>query len=46
MQFDKRKTKIVKAAFNPKNKNILRPDKIIPWKISLIHSSTPTIFRF
>ena len=34
MQFDKRKMKIVKAAFNPENKNILRPEKIIPWKIN------------
>ncbi len=34
MKFDKRKMKIVKAAFNPKNKNILRPEKIIPWKIN------------
>ena len=34
MQFDKRKMKIVQAAFNPENKNILRPDKLIPWKIN------------
>ena len=34
MQFDKRKMKIVQAAFNPNNKNILRPDKLIAWKIN------------
>jgi hypothetical protein len=34
MQFDKRKMKFVQAAFNPENKKILRPDSLIPWKIS------------
>ncbi|MBU8848640.1 MAG: hypothetical protein KOO64_03820 [Desulfobacterales bacterium] len=34
MQFDKRKMKIVKAPFNPENKNILRPEKLSPWKIN------------
>ncbi|MCK5696483.1 MAG: hypothetical protein KAH62_07845 [Desulfobacula sp.] len=34
MQFDKQKMKIVKAPFNPENKNILRPEKLSPWKIN------------
>ncbi|SDT84174.1 hypothetical protein [Desulfobacula phenolica] len=34
MQFDKRKMKIVKAPFNPENKNILRPDRLSSWKIN------------
>lgn len=34
MQFNQRKMKIVQAAFNPENKNILRPEKLIAWKIS------------
>jgi hypothetical protein len=34
MQFDQRKMKVVQAAFNPDNKNILRPEKLIPWKIA------------
>ena len=34
MQFDKQKMKIVKAPFNPENKRILRPGKLIPWKIN------------
>lgn len=34
MQFDKKKMKFVHAPFNPKNKKILRPDKLSPWKIN------------
>jgi len=34
MQFDKRKMKIVKAPFNPENKNILRPEMLSSWKIN------------
>ncbi len=34
MQFNQRKMKIVQAAFNPENKNILRPEKLIAWKIN------------
>ncbi|MCP4671797.1 MAG: hypothetical protein GY857_10890 [Desulfobacula sp.] len=34
MQFDQRKMKVVQAAFNPENSNILRPDKLIAWKIN------------
>jgi len=34
MQFDNRKMKIVKAAFNPEKKDILRPEKLIPWKMN------------
>ncbi len=34
MQFEVRKMKIVQAAFNPENRRILRPEKLIPWKIS------------
>ena len=34
MQFDKRKMKIVKAPFNPENRNILRPEMLSSWKIN------------
>jgi hypothetical protein len=34
MQFDKREMKVVKAPFNLKNENILRPEKLSPWKIN------------
>ena len=34
MQFDKRKMKIVKSLFNPKNKSILRPETLSSWKIN------------
>lgn len=34
MKFEKRKMKFVKAPFNPENKKILRPEKLIPWKIN------------
>ena len=33
MQFKKRKMKVVRSAFNPENKNILRPEMLSPWKI-------------
>lgn len=34
MQFEKRKMKVVKSAFNPENKNILRPEMLSLWKIN------------
>jgi len=34
MQFDKRKMKVVKALFNPENRNILRPETLSSWKIN------------
>ncbi|MCP3872149.1 MAG: hypothetical protein GY699_03200 [Desulfobacteraceae bacterium] len=34
MQFKKRKMKIVKSDFNPKNKSILRPEMLSSWKIN------------
>jgi len=34
MQFEQKKMKIVQAAFNRENKNILRPEKIIAWKLN------------
>ncbi|WP_413872656.1 hypothetical protein [Desulfobacula sp.] len=34
MQFDKQKMKIIKAPFNPKNKSVLRPEALSPWKIN------------
>lgn len=33
MQFDQKKMKIVQAAFNPESSKILRPDKLIAWKV-------------
>lgn len=33
MQFKKRRMKVVKSAFNPDNKTILRPEMLSPWKI-------------
>ena len=34
MGYGQKKMKVVAAPFNPKNKNILRPDDLIPWKIN------------
>jgi len=34
MGFDQKKMAFVQSPFNPKNKNILRPDEMIPWKIT------------
>jgi len=34
MQFNQKKMAFVHAPFNPGNKNILRPVKLIPWKIN------------
>ena len=34
MQFKQKKMKIVPAPFNPKNKNILRPEEMCAWKIT------------
>lgn len=34
MQFNARKMKFIKAPFNPKNKNILRPEELSSWKIN------------
>ncbi|MCP3941293.1 MAG: hypothetical protein GY710_07405 [Desulfobacteraceae bacterium] len=34
MQFDQRKMTFVQSPFNPKNKNILRPEGLSPWKIN------------
>ncbi len=34
MQFDQKKMAFVESPFSPKNKNILRPDDLSPWKIS------------
>ncbi len=34
MQFDQKKMAFVQAPFNPKNKSILRPDSLSPWKIN------------
>lgn len=33
MQWDKRKMKIVRAPFNRKKKNVLKPEMLSPWKI-------------
>jgi hypothetical protein len=34
MQFDQKKMVFVQAPFNPKNKRILRPEGLSPWKIN------------
>ncbi len=34
MQFDQKKMAFVQAPFNPKNKGILRPEGLSPWKIN------------
>ena len=34
MKFEEKKMKCVKAPFNPRNKSILRPDRLSPWKIN------------
>ncbi len=34
MQFDQKKMTFVQAPFNPKNKSILRPEGLSPWKIN------------
>jgi hypothetical protein len=34
MQFDQKKMAFVESPFNPKNKNILRPQELSPWKIT------------
>jgi hypothetical protein len=34
MQFDRNKMAFVQSPFNPKNKNILRPEELSPWKIN------------
>lgn len=34
MQFDQRKMKFIAARFNPAKKKVLRPEKMIPWKIN------------
>jgi len=34
MQFDQKKMAFVESPFNPKNKTILRPDDLSPWKIT------------
>ncbi|MCA1795334.1 MAG: hypothetical protein LC660_15960 [Desulfobacteraceae bacterium] len=34
MQFNQKKMAFVRGAFNPKNQAILRPENLIPWKLS------------
>ena len=34
MNYNERKMKVVRAPFNPKNKSILRPEKLSTWKIN------------
>ncbi len=34
MQYNQQKMKMVKAPFNPANKNVLRPDELSEWKIT------------
>jgi hypothetical protein len=34
MQFDQKKMAFVRSPFNPKNKTILRPENLSPWKIT------------